>query len=167
MLAGCLWLAFPLCLCRTLHALRYTCYLGFVSVLLLTSSIMERCITANRHDPMHIKGLRSVAQPDVQAFPLSSPLLLPSMSTTLALLSTAPSHSPPHRCCCWSHDRACRAFPKAWSDVLLVWPIFILAFLAPFQILPVHSSLQDPTRDRLKIVIHSASSYVCPCAAFR
>jgi amino acid permease len=49
-----------------------------------------------------------------------------------------------------------RAFPAQWSDCLLVFPIFILSFMCTFNMLPVHASLVDPTRDRIKTVIHSS-----------
>ena len=57
-LVGCTYLVLPLCLCRTLHSLRYTCYLGFVSVIVLTASIAYRSVKANLAEPQHLKHLR-------------------------------------------------------------------------------------------------------------
>jgi amino acid permease len=39
-----------------------------------------------------------------------------------------------------------------------VFPIFILSFMCTFNTLPVHASLVDPTRDRIKTVIHSSTA---------
>lgn len=48
------------------------------------------------------------------------------------------------------------ALPEHWTDALLVFPIFVLSFICSFNVLPVHHSLVDPTRQRIKAVIHTS-----------
>ncbi|GAB5035163.1 sodium-coupled neutral amino acid [Nannochloropsis oceanica] len=115
-LAATLWLVFPLCLCRSLHALRHSCYLQLASVLLLTFFVIARSLQVN---------------------PSSSP--------------SSPSFSP-------SRLSSLRAFPLHWTDALTAWPIFVLANMCTFNILPVHASLVDPTRARLKKVIGTSAA---------
>jgi len=57
---------------------------------------------------------------------------------------------------CYYYYYYYRAFPNSISDVLLSLPIYILSFLCTFNILPVHSSLVEPTRARIQTVIHSS-----------
>jgi amino acid permease len=57
-LVACTYLALPLCLCKSLHALRYTCYLGFVSVVVLTVSIAYRSVSSIVAAPERLHQLR-------------------------------------------------------------------------------------------------------------
>jgi len=43
-----------------------------------------------------------------------------------------------------------------WSDILFSFPICVLAFLCSFNIVEVHGALTNPTRNRIRGVIHNA-----------
>jgi amino acid permease len=60
-LVACTYLALPLCLCKSLHALRYTCYLGFVSVVVLTVSIAYRSVASLVAAPERLHQLKCAA----------------------------------------------------------------------------------------------------------
>jgi len=45
-------------------------------------------------------------------------------------------------------------FTDSWTDALFAFPIIVLAFLCSYNMVEVHGALQDPTRERVKSVIH-------------
>ena len=53
-------------------------------------------------------------------------------------------------------------FTTSWEDALFAFPIVVLAFLCAYNVVEVHGALINPTRQRVKGVIHTAvtSSFV-------
>jgi len=96
----------PLLLKRDLYALRHTCYVGFVSLLILTVALAIRAFQRNVLD-----------EPE------------------LFLEKTK----------WWTND---------FSDVVFAFPIVGLAFMCCFNVLAVHGSLENPTRPRVRMVLH-------------
>lgn len=94
-------------LLKDLHSLRYNCYVGFISVLLLLLAMCYRSFLVNDEDPHLFE--------DNVVYTSSDPF-----------------------------------------DSLFSFPLVALAFLSQFNMLSVHSSLQNPTRKRLQSVIHLA-----------
>lgn len=100
----------PLLLKRDLHALRHTCYFGFLSCATLMVAVVYRAYEA-------------VQSNDPRRAPLN-----------------------------W--------YSTNISDYAFAFPIVVLCFFCSYNVLGVHSSLLDPTRNRLKFVLAS-SMIIC------
>ncbi|GMI14955.1 hypothetical protein TrLO_g10415 [Triparma laevis f. longispina] len=94
----------PCMLMRDLHSLRYNCYVGFLSVLILLITITLKAVNLNLQNPERLKGN--------------------------VLLVT-----------------------DSVYDCTFAFPLIALAFLSQFNMLSVHASLYNPTRERLLKVI--------------
>jgi len=46
-----------------------------------------------------------------------------------------------------------RYFPTSWFDALNVFPVFGVCFLCHFNVLPIHTELQGPTRSHMRLVV--------------
>jgi len=46
-----------------------------------------------------------------------------------------------------------RYFPENWFDALNVFPVFGVCFLCHFNVLPIHTELQMPTRNHMRLVV--------------
>jgi amino acid permease len=102
---------YPFMLCKDLQGLRYNCFVGFVSVIVLMCSLCYRSFEKNVLD--------------------SDDGFIHEFHEHALLMTDEP------------------------LDALLAFPLVALAFLSQFNVLSVHGALTNPTRDRLKIVIHS------------
>eukprot|EP00494_Astrolonche_serrata_P028951 UN29218 len=49
-------------------------------------------------------------------------------------------------------------WPTGFSDLIGVAPIFCVAYVCHFNVLPVHSELRRPTRNRIRFMIHATMS---------
>lgn len=58
------------------------------------------------------------------------------------------------------HDEVLRTEIKfvtdSWMDALFAFPICVLAFLCSFNVVEVHGALENPTRERIRSVIHTS-----------
>jgi len=101
----------PFLLKKDLHALRYNCYVGFISITVLALAIIYRAV--ERHTS-------------------SSSLSTPEETFTIL----------------WFTDN--------FADALYAFPIITLSFLCTFNIHQIQNSIVQPTRKRLRTVIHSS-----------
>jgi amino acid permease len=51
-------------------------------------------------------------------------------------------------------------YTTSWADLLFAFPIIVLSFMCCYNVLSVHGSLVDPTRERLRNVIDGAMKIV-------
>jgi len=99
----------PAMLQRSLHALRYNCYVSFASITVLCGSIIFRAYDKN------IK-----------------------MDDFFADIK-------------W--------YTTSVTDILFALPLFVLSFLAAYNMLPVHCALVQPSRSRVRKVINGAITF--------
>jgi amino acid permease len=100
-----LFCLFPLMLQRDLYALRYTCYVGFCSLVVLTFGLATKAYERN-----------VVVEPGIFAQQVL-----------------------------W--------YTSDVKEVIFVFPIVMMSFLCCFNVLGVHSSLIEPTRKRMRLVL--------------
>ena len=100
-----LLVCFPCMLLKSLHSLRFNCYLGFASVLTLLVSMIYRSYKLCKDSPERL------------------------------------------------HSGQVLIYTDSPYDGFFSFPLVALAFLSQFNMLSVHASLKDPTRNRLITVI--------------
>lgn len=54
-----------------------------------------------------------------------------------------------------------RYFPENWCDAINVFPIFGVCFLCHFNVLPIHTELQMPTRKHMRLVVKYTMAVCC------
>jgi len=133
LLFGILVAAMPLLLKRDLHALRYTCYVGFLSCVLLALAVVYRAVQKllllQRDDDEE-------EEEQVAAVGISE--------TEPLLQQQSPTTNIPIQINWYSTDPA---------DIMFAFPIVLLCFFCSYNVLSVHSQLIHPTRRRVRSVL--------------
>ena len=134
----------PFMMQKSLHALRYNCYVGFCSVLILLLTLVYKAILVN-----YIIPCANVEYYNNQ-LTIESPQDEEKYHT-----SSQPSLTPPVAPFQQFNDDALWYTTDIYS-MLFTFPLIALAFLSQFNMLTVHSTLFDPTRPRVKTVINTS-----------
>ena len=152
----------PLLVKQDLHALRHTCYVGFCSCTLLMLAVVYRAIQ---------KSLSTTMMGPMQdsVFDHNQATTTTSTEGLSRLLQQRQWHQ--HE---GSSSSSSSSLSFSWLDVgelnwwstniedwIFAYPIVVLAFLCSFNVLSVHCSLVNPTRQRVKIVLDNSMLLCC------
>ena len=129
-LLGLLIFGSPLLLKHNLHALRHTCYVGFCSCCLLMMAVTFRAYEVISAEPDTVNN-------DNQHSPETS-------------TSAEPVRPPNHTI------NTINWYSTDTSDLAFAFPIVVLCFLCSYNVLGVHSSLLNPTRERMRNVLDTS-----------
>ena len=135
-LLGFIVLSLPLLLKRNLHALRHTCYVGFASLILLIIAIVRRSYQVNCVDD-HL---------NVNVYESTSTSRANGIADVNVNLN-ADDHPYEY------FQNKIKWYSNDINDVIYAFPIIALSFFSIYNVLSVHSSLINPTRERVKFVL--------------
>jgi len=130
------WAAIVLapCMMRTVGGLRFNSVLSVTSMLFLGCVVSARAVQHLRSDGFG-QG--------------PSPAGVPS---TVSSVTLTPTPAPARHI---SALAGLPLVPASATDFLSALPVFLIAYLCHFNVLPVHEELRAPTRARLKRVVHA------------
>ena len=137
-LLGFIVLSLPLLLKRNLHALRHTCYVGFASLILLIIAIVRRSYQVNCvDDHLNVNVYDSTSTSRANG----------SVDVNVNVNVNADDHPYEY------FQNKIKWYSNDINDVIYAFPIIALSFFSIYNVLSVHSSLINPTRERVKFVL--------------
>jgi len=128
----------PFLVQRSLHALRYNCYIGFASVSVLCLALLWHALVSNT-------TATTLEAPREYSNYMEQQTAAQSEEITIALTYW-------HNVLWTSHFWL--APPASISNVITAFPILMLSFLCHFNVNPIQKALIQPTPARVSTVIH-------------